>query len=105
MKKINPLEEFWKYKQIIILDGALATELEREGEDLNDILWSAKVLITNPKIIQKIHLKYLKVGVDIITTSSYQATLEGFKKKGLKYCLFILKKKNFLVNKKVYNYY
>ena len=32
-------------KGYLLLDGALATELERHGADLNDPLWSAKLLI------------------------------------------------------------
>ena len=30
---------------VIILDGAMASELERRGCDLNDALWSARVLL------------------------------------------------------------
>jgi homocysteine S-methyltransferase len=32
-----------------IIDGGLATELERHGADLNDPLWSAKCLISTPQ--------------------------------------------------------
>ncbi len=69
-------------RPFLILDGALATELERHGADLRDDLWSAKLLAENPDAIRKIHEAYLEAGADIITTSSYQATIRGFTANG-----------------------
>ena len=34
---------------IMVIDGAMATELEAMGCDLNDELWSAKILAENPE--------------------------------------------------------
>ncbi|MCO6740557.1 homocysteine S-methyltransferase family protein, partial [Streptomyces sp. CHA15] len=66
----------------LILDGALATELERKGCDLNDSLWSAKILIEQPELIQQVHLDYFQAGADCATTASYQTTIDGFAEKG-----------------------
>jgi len=68
--------------KFLILDGGLATELECRGCDLNNDLWSAKVLIDNPEEIKSVHTAYLEAGCDIITTASYQASFEGFEKYG-----------------------
>ena len=38
-----------------ILDGALATELERSGIKLHKTLWSAYCLIDNPQAIETVH--------------------------------------------------
>ncbi|KAM6580340.1 hypothetical protein CsatA_004114 [Cannabis sativa] len=38
-----------------VIDGGLATELERHGADLNDPLWSAKCLLTSPHLIRGVH--------------------------------------------------
>ncbi|ESW34450.1 hypothetical protein PHAVU_001G153900 [Phaseolus vulgaris] len=65
-----------------VIDGGLATELERHGADLNDPLWSAKCLFSSPHLIRQVHLDYLENGADIIITASYQATIQGFKAKG-----------------------
>ena len=70
-------------KQTIILDGALATELETRGADLNDPLWSAKLLVENPALIRQVHNDYLVAGADVIITASYQASFEGFARRGL----------------------
>ena len=66
----------------VILDGALATELEKRGANLNHTLWSAKLLIENPALIKQVHLDYLHAGAAIITTATYQASFEGFAKEG-----------------------
>lgn len=67
---------------IMIADGAMATELEAMGCDLNDELWSAKVLAQQPQLIKKVHLSYFEAGADCGMTASYQATIEGYIKKG-----------------------
>ncbi|KAI8002492.1 Homocysteine S-methyltransferase 2 [Camellia lanceoleosa] len=66
-----------------VIDGGLATELERHGANLNDPLWGAKCLVTSPQLIRRVHLDYLEAGANIIISSSYQATLQGFEAKGL----------------------
>ncbi|MFU9138910.1 homocysteine S-methyltransferase [Erwinia tasmaniensis] len=67
----------------LILDGAMATELEARGCDLSDELWSAKVLIENPELIYQVHHDYFAAGAQVAITASYQATPQGFAKRGL----------------------
>ncbi|WP_370521110.1 homocysteine S-methyltransferase [Pantoea sp. BAV 3049] len=67
----------------LVLDGAMATELEARGCDLTDALWSAKVLIENPELIYQVHYDYFKAGAQVAITASYQATPQGFAKRGL----------------------
>jgi homocysteine S-methyltransferase len=62
----------------ILLDGGLSNELEKQGCDLNQKLWSAKLLESNPEAIVLAHLAYLEAGAQCIITSSYQATIPGF---------------------------
>ncbi|KAI4304964.1 hypothetical protein MLD38_040417 [Melastoma candidum] len=66
-----------------VVDGGLATQLEKHGASINDPLWSALCLINEPHIIKQVHMEYLEAGADIIITCSYQATLPGFISKGL----------------------
>ena len=80
---MNPFETILQKQNIIILDGALATELENRGCDLNDSLWSARILMEQPELIQQVHLDYFNAGADVAITASYQATVEGFAKRGL----------------------
>ena len=79
---MNRIEEFVQKNQVLILDGAMATELEGKGLDLNDALWSAKVLAEHPEVIEQVHYEYFLAGADCAMTASYQATIDGFLKKG-----------------------
>lgn len=69
--------------EVFILDGGLATELERRGLDLRDPLWSAKILIEAPEAIEAVHYDYFRAGADIGTSASYQATFDGFAARGI----------------------
>ncbi len=71
-----------KSKKIMVIDGAMATELEAMGCNLNDELWSAKIIAEKPELIKKVHLSYFEAGADCGTSASYQATVDGFIKKG-----------------------
>ena len=61
----------------VVLDGGLATELERLGHDLTDRLWSARVLRDSPADIEAVHRAFFEAGADVAITASYQATFEG----------------------------
>jgi homocysteine S-methyltransferase len=80
---VKLLKPFLEQQGFIMLDGALATELERHGADLKHELWSAKMLIEAPEMIRQVSQDYLLAGADIITTATYQASFEGFEKVGI----------------------
>ena len=67
----------------VVLDGGLATELERRGADLKDPLWSAKVLVEDPDAIRGVHQAYFDAGADVAISASYQATFEGLAGRGI----------------------
>src|SRR5580658_836570 len=65
-----------------VLDGGMATELERRGFNLAGPLWSAHVLESSPEAIAAVHREYLEAGADCLLTASYQVSAEGFQKIG-----------------------
>jgi homocysteine S-methyltransferase len=67
----------------LTVDGALATELEAHGCDLEDPLWSAKVLLEQPHLVKRVHRDYFRAGAAVAITASYQATTLGFARRGL----------------------
>lgn len=79
----DPLQPLLARKPVVILDGALATELERRGADLKDPLWSAKLLLEEPALIRQLHYDYFVAGADIAITASYQASFPGLAARGL----------------------
>ncbi len=68
-----------------VLDGGFATSLEALGYDLDDDLWSAKILLEAPDAIRRVHGDFLLAGADCITAGTYQASIPGFVAKGLTY--------------------
>lgn len=67
----------------ILLDGGLATELEAQGHDLTDGLWSARLLRDDPGAIEDAHVAYLQAGAEVIISASYQASIESFARSGM----------------------
>ncbi len=72
-----------RFRDALILDGGLATELERRGADLRDALWSARLLLEDPDLIRAVHADYFAAGADVAISASYQASFEGFAERGL----------------------
>jgi len=79
----NPVAQALTESPLLILDGALATELEARGCQLADALWSAKVLMEDPELIYQVHYDYFVAGARCAITASYQATPQGFATRGL----------------------
>ena len=67
----------------VVIDGAMSTALEKAGCDLNDKLWSARVLIEEPAKIRQVHYDYFEAGANVAITASYQATEAGFRERGI----------------------
>ena len=80
---MNLIEAYLNQQRPLIVDGAMGTELERQGADINDPLWSARLLAEAPEMIRAVHTNYLTAGADIIITASYQASYEGFMGRGM----------------------
>ncbi|MFJ6634787.1 homocysteine S-methyltransferase [Streptomyces sp. NPDC091376] len=66
----------------LVLDGGLSNQLEAQGCDLSDDLWSARLLADAPEQIEAAHTAYVRAGAQVLITSSYQATFEGFAGRG-----------------------
>jgi S-methylmethionine-dependent homocysteine/selenocysteine methylase/tRNA1(Val) A37 N6-methylase TrmN6 len=62
-------------EQCVILDGAIATQLQREGagafELSDDTHWGFDALHAAPGTVQRVHLEYLDAGADVLTTNTY----------------------------------
>lgn len=78
MSQHHPLTALLASQPFVLLDGAMATELEAHGCNLADPLWSAKVLLEAPAVIRQVHLDYFRAGAQVATTASYQATPASF---------------------------
>ncbi|MCX5400392.1 homocysteine S-methyltransferase [Streptomyces sp. NBC_00102] len=67
----------------VVLDGGLSNQLEAQGCELSDALWSARLLADAPEQIEAAHGAYVRAGAQVLITASYQATFEGFARRGI----------------------
>ncbi|EFP77711.2 AdoMet-homocysteine methyltransferase [Puccinia graminis f. sp. tritici] len=68
------------HPKIVLMDGGSGTTLEDEfGCRLKSQLWSSELLLNRPEILSSLHHAWEQAGAQIISTASYQATLEGFR--------------------------
>src|SRR4051794_36666309 len=83
MPRNNTLSRLLDAGENVVLDGALATELEAHGCDLEDPLWAAQGLLDPPQLVTRVHLDYFRAGARVAITASYQPTPLGFARGGI----------------------
>lgn len=86
---LRALQQALAADRVVVLDGGLATELEKDARvQLNDTcLWSAALLLPRNAHLQSVvvdaHAQYYLAGADVATTVSYQASDDGFRREGV----------------------
>jgi S-methylmethionine-dependent homocysteine/selenocysteine methylase len=83
MTQYTALEERISRGEVILLDGAVGTQLQEMGVPMNSLAWAAIALQTHPATVQLLHELYIKAGVDIITTNTYAAARHNLEPIGL----------------------
>ncbi|NBW92495.1 MAG: homocysteine S-methyltransferase family protein, partial [Actinobacteria bacterium] len=59
--------------EVIVLDGATGTELQRRGVEMSPEAWCGPATLNNADLLTQIHLDYIHAGSDVITTNTYAA--------------------------------
>lgn len=77
------LTELLANRALLVLDGAMGTELLRQGVDLSAPLWSANAIIRAPHLVRNLHYHYLHAGADIITTNTFRGNQRALRKAGM----------------------
>ena len=57
---------------LLLLDGALGTELERRGHPTPLPLWSTTPLLEAPEAVAALHADYVRAGCDIVTANTFR---------------------------------
>ncbi len=72
-------------KQIkpLLLDGGFGRELHYRGVEIPKTIWAAGALISDPDIVEQIHVDYILAGADIITINSYGIIRDDLAKEGI----------------------
>jgi 5-methyltetrahydrofolate--homocysteine methyltransferase len=69
--------------EVIILDGAVGTQLQEMGVPIFHTAWAAVALQSHPSTVQLMHELYVKAGVDIITTNTYSSARHNLEPLGM----------------------
>lgn len=65
------VQEFLDSGEILILDGATGTEIEKHGGKMDEKGWSCVAQFFVPDIVRKVHLSYLQNGSNLIIANTY----------------------------------
>ena len=72
------MEKSWLQRleadQIVLIDGAMGTELQRRGVPMDKIAWSGAAVLTYPNIVRETHEDYIRAGAKVIITNTYGST-------------------------------
>jgi len=69
--------------EVVILDGAMGTELQRRGVPMDRVAWSGAAIATHPQVVRAIHEDYVRAGADIIITNTFGASRHVLEPAGL----------------------
>lgn len=61
---------------VVILDGAMGTELQRRGAVMAEGAWSSLASVDDPALVRQIHRDYIDAGADVITANTFSASRE-----------------------------
>ena len=70
-------------REIIVLDGAIGTQLQSMGVPMNQTAWASAALETHPFTVRRMHENYIDAGVDVITTNTYPSARHNLEPLGL----------------------
>src|SRR5215813_12323063 len=83
MSAFATLEKRIGQGDVIILDGAVGTQLQEMGLPIYHTAWAATALQTHPSTVQLMHELYIKAGVDILTTNTYASARHNLEPLGM----------------------
>ena len=57
--------------EVVILDGAIGTELQSMGVPMDPAAWCGPGNYTHPSTVRQMHERYIRAGADVITTNTF----------------------------------
>jgi S-methylmethionine-dependent homocysteine/selenocysteine methylase len=72
------MEESWQQQleadQIVLIDGATGTELQRRGVPMDKVAWSGAAVLTHPDAVRETHEDYIRAGAMVVITNTFGST-------------------------------
>jgi len=83
MSEYATLQERLSNREVVLLDGAIGTQLQAMGVPMNNRAWAGVALKDYPYTVRRMHENYIKAGVDVITVNSYSSARHNLEPLGL----------------------
>ena len=83
MSEYNNLKSRLDAREVIILDGAVGTQLQQMGVPMSQTMWASAALETHPFTVRRMHEDYINAGVDVITTNTYPSARHNLEPLGM----------------------
>ena len=80
---VTQLEERLQHGQVVIVDGAMGSELQRRGAPMHSVIWSGGALLTHPDLVRQVHEDYIRAGADVIITNTFSTARFAMEAAGL----------------------
>ena len=58
-------------QEIIILDGAIGSEIARLGGAMDSSAWCGVANKTHPEVVRRVHEEYIRAGADVVTANTF----------------------------------
>jgi len=83
MSDYSKLQARLDNREVILLDGAVGTQLQSMGVPMSNRAWAGIALKDYPFTVRRMHENYIKAGVDVITVNSYPSARHNLEPLGL----------------------
>jgi S-methylmethionine-dependent homocysteine/selenocysteine methylase len=71
-------EKTWQQRlnagEIVLIDGATGTELQRRGVPMDKMAWSGIAVVTHPDAVRETHEDYIRAGAQVVITNTFGST-------------------------------
>ena len=65
------LDDKLRNQEIIVLDGAVGSEIERFGGAMSSSAWCGVANKTHPEVVRRVHEEYIRAGADVVTANTF----------------------------------
>lgn len=69
--------------ELVILDGATGTELQRRGVEMEPTAWCGAWTVENRAVLEGVHRDYIEAGAEVITANTFATSRMILKRAGL----------------------
>ena len=58
-------------REIIVMDGAIGSEIARLGGAMDSAAWCGVANKTHPDVVRQVHEEYIRAGADVVTANTF----------------------------------